>query len=279
MQKYAYDDFGTVNNQSGDGDTSFKFLGRFGVMADGDLYHIRARFYDPDIGRFIRQDPMTGNQRDPQTMNRYIYALNNPIRFVDISGFSPSSARNEFERKNESTDEQHNQLIEAARKLKSLFDNVHIKDADKKKAFMDFMRTYGGTFTSLGAEGIGADAVMVLFDNKYTNITFDIKGLDSVFSTVGFVFDFFTFLKHYKGSYQQAKSGALNSLEDFTAEVTALAFNSAKDLSVSTISTMTKPIGWIFPSFNKDRAAFEEYLSTNMERQDVLDFINLVLGN
>lgn len=279
VQKYAYDDFGTVNNQWGSIESSFKFLGRFGVMADGELYHIRARYYDPEIGRFITQDPLTGNQRDPQTLNRYVYALNNPIRFVDISGFSASSVKKEIESKQEPTDELHSNLVTAAKKLKSFFDDTNVKDAEKKKAFIDFMLSYGGTFASAGAEGIGADAIMVLFDNKYANITLNFKGLDSFFSSVGMVVDFFTFFEHYKGSYQQAKSGALDSLEDYTAEVTALAFNSAKDLSVSTISTMTKPIGWIFPSFNKDRAAFEEYLSTDVERQDILDFTNWILGN
>jgi RHS repeat-associated protein len=107
VQKYAYDDFGTVNNQWGNIESSFKFLGRFGVMADGDLYHIRARFYDPDIGRFITQDPMTGNQRNPQTLNRYVYALNNPIRFIDVTGYSSIQASRMLEKNRGTSDKEH----------------------------------------------------------------------------------------------------------------------------------------------------------------------------
>jgi RHS repeat-associated protein len=86
VTKYAYDDFGKVSNQWGDQNDAFRFLGRYGVMTEDDLYHIRARYYDPDSGRFISPDPLTGNHQDPRTLNRYVYALNNPGRFVDVTG-------------------------------------------------------------------------------------------------------------------------------------------------------------------------------------------------
>ena len=50
------------------------------------LYFYEARYYDPVLGRFISADTIVPNPSDPQSMNRYAYALNNPILYNDPSG-------------------------------------------------------------------------------------------------------------------------------------------------------------------------------------------------
>jgi len=45
-----------------------------------------ARYYRADIGRFTTVDPVGGRLADPQTLNRYAYARNNPLRYVDPTG-------------------------------------------------------------------------------------------------------------------------------------------------------------------------------------------------
>jgi hypothetical protein len=50
------------------------------------LYFYGARYYDPVLGRFISADPTTARPFDPQALNRYSYARNNPLRFIDPSG-------------------------------------------------------------------------------------------------------------------------------------------------------------------------------------------------
>src|SRR5690348_12676957 len=47
-----------------------------------------ARYYSSSLGRFMEVDPKTSSARrkNPQTWNRYTYALNNPLQYVDESG-------------------------------------------------------------------------------------------------------------------------------------------------------------------------------------------------
>ncbi|MGD2249992.1 MAG: RHS repeat-associated core domain-containing protein, partial [Candidatus Methanofastidiosia archaeon] len=52
------------------------------------LYYYGARYYDPAMGRFLTRDPVTGKTYNPQSLNRYIYCLNNPLKYVDPAGLS-----------------------------------------------------------------------------------------------------------------------------------------------------------------------------------------------
>jgi RHS repeat-associated protein len=50
------------------------------------LYYFGARYYDPVIGRFIQPDTMIANRFDPQAYDRYAYARDNPLEYVDPNG-------------------------------------------------------------------------------------------------------------------------------------------------------------------------------------------------
>ena len=54
--------------------------------AESNLYYLRARYYDPTIGRFISKDPVKGTLTLPQSQNPYAYSINNPINLSDPSG-------------------------------------------------------------------------------------------------------------------------------------------------------------------------------------------------
>lgn len=82
----GYSPFGLVENATG-------ARSRFGYTARetdsaGQMYY-RARYYQPDVGRFTTADSFGGFQDLPQTANRYTYALGNPLRYTDPSGHSP----------------------------------------------------------------------------------------------------------------------------------------------------------------------------------------------
>ena len=77
----SYYVYGEIEDRPQTTDTLFLFAGKYGVQTDANgLYYMRARYYSPEIGRFINEDPV----RDG--LNWYEYAGGNPISRVDPSG-------------------------------------------------------------------------------------------------------------------------------------------------------------------------------------------------
>ena len=66
-------------------EAEYKYTGQRQVKGIG-LYYYNARFYDPEIGRFIREDSYDGELDNPQSQNIYIYVMNNPLKYVDPTG-------------------------------------------------------------------------------------------------------------------------------------------------------------------------------------------------
>uniref|UniRef100_A0A7C4VR74 DUF1566 domain-containing protein n=1 Tax=Desulfatirhabdium butyrativorans TaxID=340467 RepID=A0A7C4VR74_9BACT len=84
---FVYGPFGEKLNQTGDPTNPFTYMGRYGVMDDGDgLYYVRARYYWPQIGRFLNKDRLVGDVMQTQSLHRYVYAMNNPVLLVDPNG-------------------------------------------------------------------------------------------------------------------------------------------------------------------------------------------------
>jgi len=50
------------------------------------LYYYGARWYDPYLARFIQPDTIVPDPKDPQSLNRYSYTLNNPLKYDDPTG-------------------------------------------------------------------------------------------------------------------------------------------------------------------------------------------------
>ncbi len=69
-------------------------LGFAGKPYDGNsgLSYMGARYYDPMLGRFMGVDPKGADPEDVHSFNRYAYANNNPYKFVDPDGNSPTLA-------------------------------------------------------------------------------------------------------------------------------------------------------------------------------------------
>ncbi len=50
------------------------------------MYYFKARFYDPELGRFLSEDPFEGVQDVPPSLHAYLYAFGNPTAYLDPSG-------------------------------------------------------------------------------------------------------------------------------------------------------------------------------------------------
>jgi len=82
---YLYDSFGNALLASGSTTNPFRYAGQVGYYVGVDVvpYYVRARYYDPQTGRFFARDPLGFAGGDS---NLYRYAFNRPIDFIDPSG-------------------------------------------------------------------------------------------------------------------------------------------------------------------------------------------------
>jgi RHS repeat-associated protein len=79
---FTYDSYGRILSQSGTARSPYSFTGRE-YDAESGLYYYRGRYYDPQVGRFISEDPLGFAAGDT---NLYAYVGNNPINFSDPLG-------------------------------------------------------------------------------------------------------------------------------------------------------------------------------------------------
>jgi RHS repeat-associated protein len=79
-----YFSFGATRYTTGTLPTDKKFTGQR-LDATG-LYYYGARYYDASIGRFISPDTIVPDPANPQSLNRYSYCLNNPLKYTDPTG-------------------------------------------------------------------------------------------------------------------------------------------------------------------------------------------------
>jgi RHS repeat-associated protein len=80
---YAYDSFGNTTASTGTLRNYFQYTGREFDSEIG-IYYYRARFYDPNSGRFMSEDP----ERFGQGGDFYVYVGNAPTLLIDPTGLA-----------------------------------------------------------------------------------------------------------------------------------------------------------------------------------------------
>jgi RHS repeat-associated protein len=88
VQTYTHDEYGVPTQTDGSSTQPFRYTSELwdGGTGEPNLLYLRARAYEPGIGRFMSRDPFEGGPRSPITLHRYAYSGNNPINFNDASG-------------------------------------------------------------------------------------------------------------------------------------------------------------------------------------------------
>lgn len=100
VQSYLYDSFGNLKVFDDTGSlipnssllSPHTYTGREYDPESG-LYYYRRRYYDPNIGRFLSEDPLGGFINTPQSFNPYLYGSNNPLVFTDPFGLGDIAER------------------------------------------------------------------------------------------------------------------------------------------------------------------------------------------
>ncbi|MGI8553119.1 MAG: RHS repeat-associated core domain-containing protein, partial [Dehalococcoidia bacterium] len=84
-----YDVFGAARS----GSTLSSTMGYAGQQTDPEtgFSYLRARYYNPALGRFLSADTTLPNAPGTQGYNLYAYVANNPTTWADLNGHSPAS--------------------------------------------------------------------------------------------------------------------------------------------------------------------------------------------
>ncbi|PWQ99702.1 polymorphic toxin-type HINT domain-containing protein, partial [Leucothrix arctica] len=134
-------------------------------------YYLRARYYNPHQGRFTQQDTWMGNNSDPITLHKYLYANANPVNMVDPTGmFSLGS-------------------VSAASNIRSTLANIQIDvGLNLLDAALD-PDSAGGSNLLLGLGAIGGDAafkMLRMLSSKFRKFCNSFDGETLVATEEGF---------------------------------------------------------------------------------------------
>ena len=83
--EYEYDAYGNSFTKSGTTPNNYLYRGEQ-FDPDLGLYYLRARYYNPNTGRFLSRDPEDGDETDPKTLHKYLYASGDPVNMTDPTG-------------------------------------------------------------------------------------------------------------------------------------------------------------------------------------------------
>ncbi len=82
---YEYDSFGNEVNPDKKDENPFRYCGEYYDKETEEVY-LRARYYEPSVGRFITRDTYTGESDEPLSLHLYTYCENDGVNAWDPSG-------------------------------------------------------------------------------------------------------------------------------------------------------------------------------------------------
>jgi RHS repeat-associated protein len=85
VNAFTYDAYGSLIASNGAPQTVYLYCGQQ-YDPDLGLYYNRARYLNPNTGRFWSMDSYAGINEDPLSLHKYLYCQGNPINGIDPSG-------------------------------------------------------------------------------------------------------------------------------------------------------------------------------------------------
>ncbi|SLK14730.1 MULTISPECIES: RHS repeat-associated core domain-containing protein [unclassified Paenibacillus] len=96
LNRYTYDIWGNPETTEETVPNVLRYAGEYWDEVTG-LQYLRARWYDPSTARFINEDTVEGELTNPLSLHLYTYVENNPLIYVDSSGYGKRPANNTIE--------------------------------------------------------------------------------------------------------------------------------------------------------------------------------------
>ncbi len=170
-KNYTYDAFGVETNPDLADKNPFRYAGEYYDQETKSIY-LRARYYSPSLGRFGSEDthwnqgnmvygdepsdnPMPDVTAIRQSSNLYVYAMNNPLFWIDPSGFK-------IELSGDATDEQKQEYERAI---------AYLKTSEDGNALVEKLESSEEVFTITFVEGIDNDR----YDPDTKTIQWDVQ--------------------------------------------------------------------------------------------------------
>ena len=160
--------------------TEHHFTGKERDAESGNDYFL-ARYYGNSMGRFLSPDPIAGTLANPQSLNRYIYVLNNPLVLTDPTGMIV-----DWKDSDKGDDGKTNDQRAYEGRISQLMGSKNAKD---RKRGADLQKTYGrlqdskATFEVTNGNGNNQGAGDIEY-NGNDHFTINLSGSDaSNFST------------------------------------------------------------------------------------------------
>ena len=126
-------------------------------------YYLRARYYNPTVGRFLQEDPYHGDG-----LNLYAYCANNPVTYYDPSGYAA-----ECDEKDKTEDPDKQKIAEqqaiADKAAQEYNDKYHPAERAQEKGYK-VQKTANG-----GVSFVGSGEVYMI-DGKETIVTIEATG-------------------------------------------------------------------------------------------------------
>ena len=85
IKTYGYDSFGNEVKPDSKDENPFRYCGEYYDKETEEIY-LRARYYQPNVGRFLTRDTYTGEEDEPESLHLYAYCGNDGVNMVDPSG-------------------------------------------------------------------------------------------------------------------------------------------------------------------------------------------------